>query len=80
MGMGDVKLLAVMGLYLGSPVIVALFIALLGSVLTGVILAARVGVTAARKTGLPFGPYLAAAGVLAAVVADPLLHALAHSH
>jgi leader peptidase (prepilin peptidase) / N-methyltransferase len=80
MGMGDVKLLAVMGLFLGRPVIVALLLALLGSVVTGVVIATRRGVKTARKTGLPFGPYLAAGGVLAAVLGDPLLHAYLSSH
>ncbi len=80
MGMGDVKLLAVMGLFLGRPVIVALLLALLGSVVTGVVLATRRGVRAARKTGLPFGPYLAAGGLVAAVVGDPLLRLYLHAH
>jgi leader peptidase (prepilin peptidase)/N-methyltransferase len=80
MGMGDVKLLAVMGLFLGRPVIVALLLALLGSALTGVLIAMRRGIKTARKTGLPFGPYLAAGGVLAAVLGDPLLHAYLSAH
>ena len=75
MGMGDVKLVAVMGLFLGRPVIVALLVALLASVVAAGVIAARRGVSAARKTGLPFGPYLALGGVLAAVLGDPLLHA-----
>jgi leader peptidase (prepilin peptidase)/N-methyltransferase len=75
MGMGDVKLLAVMGLCLGRPVIVALVLALLGNVLTGVLIAGRKGVMQARKTALPFGPYLAVGGVVAAFVGDPLMHA-----
>jgi leader peptidase (prepilin peptidase)/N-methyltransferase len=75
MGMGDVKLLAVMGLCLGRPVILALVLALLGNVLTGVLIAGRKGVKEARKTALPFGPYLAVGGVVAAFVGDPLMHA-----
>lgn len=74
MGMGDVKLLAVMGLLLGQPAILALLVALLGNVLTGVVLAARHGVSKARRTQLPFGPYLAAGGIVAAVVASQPLH------
>jgi len=80
MGMGDVKLLTVMGLFLGAPVVVALLVALLGSVVTGVVLAGRVGVKAARKTGLPFGPYLAFGGIVAALVGNPILHAYLHTH
>jgi leader peptidase (prepilin peptidase)/N-methyltransferase len=75
MGMGDVKLLGVMGLCLGRPVILALVVALLGNVLSGALIAGRKGVKEARKTALPFGPYLAVGGVVAAFVGDPLMHA-----
>ena len=80
MGMGDVKLTGMMGLFLGRPVVVALFAALIASVLTGVALATRRGVYAARKTALPFGPYLAFGGVLAALVGDPIINAYLHLH
>lgn len=76
MGMGDVKLVAVMGLLLGAPVVVALLVALLGSVATGVLLAPVRGVQGARKTGLPFGAYLAAGALVAIVLGNPLLHGL----
>jgi len=78
MGMGDVKLLGVMGLYLGPAVIVALLFALLASVGTGAVIARRVGVRAARKTHVPFGPFLAAGGIVAALVGDSLIHAYLH--
>ena len=80
MGMGDVKLLAMMGLFLGRPAFVALLVALLGSVLAAVVLARRHGIAAARKTGLPFGPYLAVGGVVAALVGDPIIHAYLSLH
>jgi leader peptidase (prepilin peptidase) / N-methyltransferase len=80
MGMGDVKLTGMMGLFLGRSVVVALFAALIASVLTGVALATRRGVYAARKTALPFGPYLAFGGVLAAVVGDQIIHAYLNLH
>lgn len=80
MGMGDVKLTGMMGLFLGRSVAVALFAALIASVLTGVALATRRGVYAARKTALPFGPYLAFGGVLAALVGDSIIHAYLHLH
>lgn len=80
MGMGDVKLTGMMGLFLGRSVAVALFAALIASVLTGVALATRRGVYAARKTALPFGPYLAFGGVLAALVGDQIVHAYLHLH
>jgi leader peptidase (prepilin peptidase)/N-methyltransferase len=69
MGMGDVKLAAVMGIYLGTSVAPALFVAfLLGSVV-GLVLVARRG-PAARKQALPFGPFLALGG-LAGLLAGP---------
>jgi leader peptidase (prepilin peptidase)/N-methyltransferase len=80
MGMGDVKLLFVMGLFLGRPVFVALFLALLGPVFTGIVLARRHGVKAARKSALPFGPYLALGALIAAVVGDPIIHAYLNLH
>jgi leader peptidase (prepilin peptidase) / N-methyltransferase len=80
MGMGDVKLTGMMGLFLGRPVVVALFAALIASVLTGIALATRRGVYAARKTALPFGPYLAFGGVLAALIGDSIIHWYLHLH
>jgi leader peptidase (prepilin peptidase) / N-methyltransferase len=80
MGMGDVKLLGMMGLYLGRPVIFALFVALIGSVIAGVVIAARRGVREARNTGLPFGPYLAAGGLLAALVGERVINAYLKLH
>lgn len=78
LGMGDAKLVAVMGLYLGAAVILGLLFALLSSLVAGVIIAGRRGIRAARKTQLPFGPYLAAGGILAALVGDALLHVYLH--
>jgi leader peptidase (prepilin peptidase)/N-methyltransferase len=80
MGMGDVKLLGMIGLFLGPSAVVGLFAALIASVLTGVVIAGRAGVRGARKTALPFGPYLAAGAILAAVVGDSIVHAWLHMH
>jgi leader peptidase (prepilin peptidase)/N-methyltransferase len=68
MGMGDVKLAAVMGLLLGRAVAPAILIALLSGVLVGVVVIARSGVKEGRKTAVPFGPFLAL-GALVAVFA-----------
>jgi leader peptidase (prepilin peptidase)/N-methyltransferase len=68
MGMGDVKLAAVMGLFLGRAVAPAILIALLAGVLAGAIVIARRGAREGRKTAIPFGPFLAL-GALAAVFA-----------
>ena len=62
MGMGDVKLAAVLGLYLGKAVAPALLVALLAGAIVGVTIIAREG-AAARKRGIPFGPFLALGGI-----------------
>lgn len=64
MGMGDVKLAAVMGLYLGRAVAPALLIGFAAGALVGLVLIARRG-PAARKQAVPFGPFLALGGVVA---------------
>ncbi|HEV3284728.1 MAG TPA: prepilin peptidase [Solirubrobacteraceae bacterium] len=68
MGMGDVKLAAVLGLLLGRAVAPALLIALLSGVLVGAFVIARKGAREGRKTAIPFGPFLAL-GALTAVFA-----------
>jgi leader peptidase (prepilin peptidase)/N-methyltransferase len=72
MGMGDVKLAAVMGLFLGRAVAPAILVALLAGVLAGAVVIARKGARAGRKTAVPFGPFLAL-GALVAVFAGPAL-------
>ncbi len=63
MGMGDVKLALVMGLFLGAGwVAMALMLAfILGGLVSGVLLATR---RIARKGYIPFGPFLAAGGLI----------------
>jgi leader peptidase (prepilin peptidase)/N-methyltransferase len=65
MGQGDVKLAAVLGLYLGLPVAVALLFALLAGSLAGLALLVRHGPAAPRMT-IPFAPYLAGGALVAA--------------
>ena len=78
MGMGDVKLILLLGIGLGSGVIAALMIAFL--TLFPVALATLVrGGLAARKTTLPFGPFLALGGVVALLVGPPIVHWYLHS-
>lgn len=74
MGMGDVKLAGVMGLFLGTAVVPAIFIALLAGVAVGAAIIARVGARAGRKTAVPFGPFLALGAVVAVFAGHPLLH------
>ena len=59
MGMGDVKLAGMMGLYLGVAVAPALLIAFLAGALVGVAIMARHGMAVGRKKGVPFAPFLA---------------------
>jgi Flp pilus assembly protein protease CpaA len=63
-GMGDVKLIAAMGLFLGDAVLAAVLIALLAGSLLGLALIARHGPAAAKST-IPFGPFLALGALLA---------------
>ncbi len=65
MGFGDVKLAAVLGLFLGRAVGPAMLVALVAGVVVGVAIMQRVGVDAGRKTKVPFGPFLALGGVVA---------------
>jgi leader peptidase (prepilin peptidase)/N-methyltransferase len=58
MGMGDVKLAGVLGIYLGLEVVPALLVAFLTGAAVGVALLARDG-AGARKQGVPFAPFLA---------------------
>ncbi len=73
MGMGDVKLAGMMGLFLGAAVAPALLIALLAGVGLGAVLMARTGVQAGRKIAIPFGPFLALGGLVAVFVGHPLV-------
>jgi leader peptidase (prepilin peptidase)/N-methyltransferase len=71
MGMGDFKLIAAGGLFLGGYVLVALLLGSLLGAVAGVALARGDGPLASRR--FPFGPFLAAGIVLAAVFGPALL-------
>ncbi len=74
MGMGDVKLAATMGLFLGVEVIPAMLIALIAGSLVGIAMMLRHG-AAARKQAIPFGPFLALGGVAALFAGHALIDA-----
>jgi leader peptidase (prepilin peptidase)/N-methyltransferase len=73
MGMGDVKLAAVMGLFLGRSVAPALLVAMLAGTLVGMAVIARKGAREGRKTAVPFGPFLALGGVVGVLAGGPLV-------
>lgn len=73
MGLGDAKLAATMGLFLGRAVAPAILVGLLAGSLVGLVLIARHG-QRARKMAIPFGPFLALGGVVGLLVGHHLVH------
>jgi leader peptidase (prepilin peptidase) / N-methyltransferase len=73
MGMGDAKLVIVLGLFLGWHAGVALMAGLVTGSVIGVAIVARMGVQRGRKAGVPFGPFLALGGIVAVLAADPIV-------
>lgn len=74
MGMGDVKLAGVMGLYLGAAVAPALLAAFAAGSAVGIGLLVRHG-AAARKRAVPFGPFLALGGLIGVLAGPELVDA-----
>jgi leader peptidase (prepilin peptidase)/N-methyltransferase len=72
MGLGDVKLAAVMGLFLGRNVAPAILVALLAGSLVGLAMIVREG-AGARKKAIPFGPFLALGGVVGLLLGDQMV-------
>jgi leader peptidase (prepilin peptidase)/N-methyltransferase len=75
MGMGDVKLAGMLGLYLGRAVAPAIFIALIAGVVVGAAVIARKGAKEGRKTAVPFGPFLALGGVIGFFAGEDIVNA-----
>ncbi|HEV8578482.1 MAG TPA: prepilin peptidase [Thermoanaerobaculia bacterium] len=76
MGLGDVKMLAAIGAFLGwKGTLVALFCAALSGAAVGLALMARGSLDA--KSKLPFGTFLALGGLVALFAAEPLVRAYA---
>ena len=73
MGMGDVKLAFVMGLFLGREVGVAMLAGLLAASIVGVAIIARKGAAEGRKTAIPFGPFLALGGIIGLLAGEPIV-------
>ena len=74
LGMGDVKLAAFLGAWLGAPVIVALFAGSLLSLVPAVVILATKG-KEGRKVALPFAPFLAGGAVIALFYGEAILDA-----
>ena len=73
MGMGDVKLAFVLGIYLGRAVVPAMFAAFIAGALIGAAIIARMGVKEGRKAGIPFGPWLALGGIVGLLAGDDIV-------
>jgi leader peptidase (prepilin peptidase)/N-methyltransferase len=71
MGLGDVKMAALMGIMLGYPnVLVAIFLAIIAGGLMAIVL--LVSRKKGRKQAIPFGPFLALGTVLALIWGTPI--------
>ncbi len=70
MGMGDVKLVLLLGFALGSAVLPALMVGTLAAALAGAAMLAREGRDARRRT-IPFGPFLAFGAIAATLLLTP---------
>jgi leader peptidase (prepilin peptidase)/N-methyltransferase len=79
MGMGDVKLAGVLGLFLGRDVGVAILVAVFAGAVIGAAVMARVGVAAGRKTKVPFGPFLALGALVAMLAGPAIVHWYLHA-
>jgi leader peptidase (prepilin peptidase) / N-methyltransferase len=75
MGMGDVKLAGLIGLFLGyaswGRVVAGFFLAFLTGAIVGVVL--MVAGRAGRKTAIPFGPFMALGAILSVLYGEPIL-------
>ncbi len=72
LGMGDVKLSALLGAALGTSVIVAMFVGFFVAFVPALLLLVREG-RDARKAAIPLGPFLALGGVVALFWGDAII-------
>ena len=73
MGIGDVSISFLLGAYLGAAVVPAMFLGFLLGAVAGIVVMARQAGN--MKTALPFGPFLAAGGIVMLFAGQPLIHA-----
>jgi leader peptidase (prepilin peptidase)/N-methyltransferase len=74
MGMGDVKLALLLGAMLGRTVPVAMMMGMIAALVPSIVLLVRHG-SAARKMGIPFGPFLALGGIVGLFAGEWILDA-----
>jgi len=79
LGMGDVKLGGVLGLYLSGSVVVAMVVGVLAGGVGGLAVIMRSGVKAGAKTKIAYGPYLAFGGIVGLLAGPHILHWYNHS-
>jgi prepilin signal peptidase PulO-like enzyme (type II secretory pathway) len=72
MGMGDVKLVFVLGLFTGRSVVIAVVLGLVGPAIPMLLLLPRYGLRA-RKLHLALGPFLALGGMVALLAGDDII-------
>jgi len=72
MGMGDAKLVAMMGIYLGRSIAPAVLVGLIAGSVVGVAIIARHG-SDGRKQTVPFGPFLALGGIVGLWFGDDIV-------
>jgi leader peptidase (prepilin peptidase) / N-methyltransferase len=73
MGLGDAKLIAVIGLFLGQAIIPVFFIAFIAGTAVGLAVIARKGMSEGRRTPIPFGPFLALGGVVGVLAGSEIV-------
>ncbi len=74
MGMGDVKLVLLLGAMLGTTLPIGLMIGMVAALVPSIVLLARHG-QSARRMRIPLAPFLALGGLIALFAGEPLLHA-----
>ncbi|MDQ3572922.1 MAG: prepilin peptidase [Actinomycetota bacterium] len=72
MGMGDAKLVGMMGLFIGRAIAPAALIGFALGAIVGVAMIARQG-SGARKQAIPFGPFLAVGGIVGLWFGDDII-------
>ena len=72
-GMGDVKLVFLIGVVLGWTLVVAFFVTGVASALVALVLISRQGL-GARKQSIPFAPLLALGAVAALLIGEPAIY------